>query len=163
MAAVEEVATHLASDDTLFQLERQLEDFFAAPEFTTAIGTFGSEHAQEFTQLMSSDATQLEHPLRWHELYKEYTEMIEAKLQAFLNEHSVPLNSLLDLVRGSNSRELACIDYLFASTEYTAFLQLMQDFLSMQDWACDDMAVPEGELESASLANSEDGAHGVPR
>ena len=58
MAATEEVVAHVARDDALLQLERQLEDFFAAPDFTSAIGAFGSTHAKEFTQLMSSDATQ---------------------------------------------------------------------------------------------------------
>ena len=72
--------------------------------------------------------------LRWHELYLQYTALIEGQLEAFLKEEGVPVAALLAAASGEASGAYTCIDYLVASTEYEAFLQLMGDFCAMSSW-----------------------------
>jgi len=52
-------------------LAAKLEDAFSRPEFTNAVSDFADTHCQEFAVLEHvSDASAVEHPLRWHELYR---------------------------------------------------------------------------------------------
>mmetsp|Transcript_57175 Transcript_57175/g.124235 ORF Transcript_57175/g.124235 Transcript_57175/m.124235 type:complete len:101 (+) Transcript_57175:899-1201(+) len=85
--------------------------------------------------------SQIEHPLRWNELYQEYVSMIESKLEEFLAAESIPIEDVIAAVSDSIQRQHTCIDYLLATTEYPSFLQLMQDFVSMQDWGCTEVAL----------------------
>lgn len=97
-----------------------------------------------------------EHPLRYHELYMQYTAMIEQKLEALLAELSVSVQDLLERVAEASSGSNTCIDYLLASTEYSAFLNLMLDFESLNQW---DVSADEqaslGEREGSPKATEE--------
>ena len=75
--------------------------------------------------------------LRWHELYLQYTALIEGQLETFLKEEGVPVAALLSAASGEADGSYTCIDYLVASTEYEAFLQLMADFCMMGAWDAD--------------------------
>ena len=55
--------------------------------------------------------------LRWHELYLQYTSLIEGKLESFLKEEGVPVAALLSAASGETDGSYTCIDYLVASTE----------------------------------------------
>mmetsp|Transcript_37940 Transcript_37940/g.100889 ORF Transcript_37940/g.100889 Transcript_37940/m.100889 type:complete len:105 (+) Transcript_37940:242-556(+) len=75
-----------------------------------------------------------EHPLRYHELYMQYTSMLEQKLEAFLVENASSVPELLARVAAASGQSHTCVDYLLASTEYSAFLNLMLDFSSLSQW-----------------------------
>lgn len=111
-----------------------LEDFFCTPELTSAIAAFAEAHAHEVLPIAEGE----EHPLRYQELYLAYTEMMEAKLEGFLREHDVTLEQLMLAAREGGGSHHTCIDYLLASTEYMAFLQLMLDFGTMGDYEIGD-------------------------
>ncbi|KAL1499057.1 hypothetical protein AB1Y20_013572 [Prymnesium parvum] len=112
----------------------RLEDFFADPQFTGAINEFAAEHAAEITPLAEGE----EHPLRYHELYVQYTALVERQLCAFLAQHDASAQELLALAAAASGRGLTCLDYLLASTEYAHFLQLMRDFASLAEWDAGD-------------------------
>ncbi len=116
----------------------QLEDFFADPMLTGAIASFAGDHCHEIVPLAEGES----YPLRYHDLYLMYTTMLEEKLASFLEEHGVTLEQLEQAARQGSGAH-TCIDYLLASTEFTAFLQLMHDFNSMSQWDVED----EGPLE----------------
>ena len=75
--------------------------------------------------------------LRWHELYLQYTALIEGQLETFLKEEGVPVAAMLSAATSDDSGAYTCIDYLVACTEYSAFLQLMGDFCAMSSWDVD--------------------------
>ena len=60
--------------------------------------------------------------LRWHELYLQYTALIEGQLETFLKEEGVPVAAMLSAATSDDSGAYTCIDYLVACTEYGAFL-----------------------------------------
>ena len=111
-----------------------LEDFFCTPELTGAIAAFANEHAQEVLPIAEGE----EHPLRYQELYLAYTQMMEERLEGFLRDNDVTLEQLMLAAREGGSGHHTCIDYLLASTEYMAFLQLMLDFTCMGDYEIGD-------------------------
>ena len=89
-----------------------------------------------------------EHPLRYHELYLQYTAMLEQKLEAFLQENASSVQELLARVASASERSHTCIDYLLASTEYSEFLNLMLDFRSLSQWDAGGDEASVGELEN---------------
>lgn len=140
----------------------KIEDFCSMPDFTDSISDFAAQHSQEF----ATGPIEGEHPvrhaayrrtahcrhdscqctsrqLRWHELYLQYTALIEGKLEAFLKEQGVPVAAMLSAAQSDDSGAYTCIDYLVASTEYDSFLQLMHDFCAMSAW---DAGADEGTL-----------------
>lgn len=162
-------------------LLEKIEDFCSRPDFTESIATFSAEHAHEF----ATGPVEGEHPvraslaplrdarprqsaltlsstpclqLRWHELYLQYTSLIEGQLETFLKEEGVPVAALLSAASGETDGSYTCIDYLVASTEYDAFLQLMGDFCMMGAWDADANGVVGGCLEDGSIAGADDSA-----
>ena len=56
----------------------------------------------------------------------------------------MPVAAMLAAASSDDTGAYTCIDYLVASTEYDAFLQLMHDFCTMSTWDAGD----EGTLDS---------------
>jgi hypothetical protein len=119
-------------DETAAILSK-LELFFGTPTFTSALGEFGQQHCGAFRALLAEGAAEGEHPLQWHSVYTAYTAMVESHLESFLAEHGVQQHELLALAAASKGQGYSCFDYLIASTEFQAFLELMYDFLCMSD------------------------------
>ena len=46
----------------------------------------------------------------------------------------MPVAAMLSAATSDDTGAYTCIDYLVASTEYDAFLQLMHDFSAMRSW-----------------------------
>ena len=111
----------------------QLEDFFSDPEFTSAINDFASTHAPAIQPL----AEGAEHPLEYHTAFMAYTKLIEDKVTAFITDHGFSEDDIVVAALHAPPGVHTCIDYLIASTEYTAFLQLMADFNSLGEYADD--------------------------
>lgn len=127
-----EVDLYVPADGAHSDILQKLEDFFSDPALTSSISDFASSHAAEIVPL----ALDAEHPLRYHELYLQYTAMIEQRLEAFLVEESSSVEQLVNLVASTPPDErvkFTCIDYLIASTEYAKFLELMFDFGSLRE------------------------------
>lgn len=112
----------------------QMEAFFSEPSFTGAINDFASQHAPRITPLAEGD----EHPLEYHAAFMQYTELIESKVSEFLAEHGYTENDIVVAATSAPFGVHTCIEYLLASTEYTAFLQLMADFNSMSEYVVDE-------------------------
>ena len=110
----------MPADDEAFALLEKLEDFFGGPDLTTAISDFAAAHGAEFHPLPEG----AEHPLQWHSRYLEYCGMIERQLEGFLQQHGCTSERLYAACREGDASH-TCIEYLLASTEYLAFLQLM--------------------------------------
>ena len=119
-----------------------LEEAFADPSVTTAINDFCTAHASKFN-LAPSD----EQPLEYHGLYLQYTEMLESRVEAFMAANDVTLDQILDAARHAPAGVHTFVEYLLASTEYEAFLQLMYDFASMEQWVDVDGGAADGPLE----------------
>ena len=104
----------------------KIEDFCSMPDFTDSISDFAAQHSQEF----ATGPIEGEHPvrhaayrrtahcrhdscqctsrqLRWHELYLQYTALIEGKLEAFLKEQGVPVAAMLSAARWLSARWVA--------------------------------------------------------
>ena len=62
----------------------RLEDFFAAPEFTSAVRAFVDEHDSSFVYVEEGE----EQPLGNYDVYLKYTKLIEELLENFLNNWS---------------------------------------------------------------------------
>ena len=107
-----------------------LEEAFADPSVTSAINEFCVEHASTFQGVRGDE----EHPLQYHELYLQYTGLLESKVEAFMAEHDVTLDQILEAARHAPSGVHTFVDFLIASTEYHSFVQLMSDFASMDAW-----------------------------
>lgn len=101
------------------ELAAKLEDAFTRPEFTSAISSFANGHCQEFAVLETvPDASLVEHPLRWHSLYQEYTQLVESHLESFLASEGLPMDEVTALAKTDGWTGAAmCVDYLLASTE----------------------------------------------
>ena len=121
-----------ADTDALALLEK-LEDFFGGPDLTTAISDFAAAHGAEFHPLPEG----AEHPLQWHSRYLEYCGMIERQLEGFLQQHGCTSERLYAACREGDASH-TCIEYLLASTEYLAFLQLMLDFQGLSSYEIDE-------------------------
>merc|ERR1711924_180583 len=113
-----------------------LEEFFSQPAFTTAVSDFAAQHATRLSVKSVSE----EQPLDAHAMFQEYTTMIEQLVTDFLAEAGLTPAEFVQAVQNADPRVNSCVDYLLASTEYPAFLQLMSDFSSMSQF---DAAVDE--------------------
>eukprot|EP00755_Sulcionema_specki_P017823 Sspe_Gene.65331::Locus_38678_Transcript_1_1_Confidence_1.000_Length_606::g.65331::m.65331 len=121
----------------------RLEDFFSNPTFTSAIADFMNKNMEE-VNLVDPDEEQ---PLRNYEIYKEYQALVEEKLSDYLKAEGLSIDDVMKTCQEANtdSNSAACIDYLLASTEYGAFMQLVADHLQMQayEWGEDLDEAPE--------------------
>ena len=59
--------------------------------------------------------------------------------------------AMLSAATSDDTGAYTCIDYLVASTEYDAFLQLMYDFSAMRSWDVGADGAPGGCLEGEDL------------
>merc|ERR1712216_178863 len=134
-----------AGEDELvhFPVLDLLEEFFGEPTITSAISEFANEHAHKIKPIPDGE----EHPILYHETYLAYTKMLEAKIEAFMHENEVELDDVLEAVRQAPRGSHTFVDYLLASTEYEAFLQLMDDFRMLSEWDAGDDADADGSLE----------------
>uniref|UniRef100_A0A7S2E212 BART domain-containing protein n=1 Tax=Haptolina brevifila TaxID=156173 RepID=A0A7S2E212_9EUKA len=107
-----------------------LEGFFSDPVITSAISDFANEHAHKIKPLAPGD----EHPIFYHETYLAYTRMLEDKIEVFMADNEIELNDVLSAARSAPSGTHTFVDYVLASTEYRAFLELMDDFRHLSDW-----------------------------
>lgn len=110
----------------------RLEEFFSDPSVTSAINDFCCAHAS-----VTPLAEGAEHPLEYHTAFLEYAKLIEEQVAAFMAEHCFSEEDIVIAALHAPPGVHTCIDYLLASTEYTAFLQLMGQFNSLAD-AVDD-------------------------
>ena len=78
-----------------------------------------------------------EHPMEYHEIYLQYTTLLERQVETFMAENGVTIEDIMDAARHAPPGVHTCIDYLLASSEYLAFLQLMDDFFCMSQFDCD--------------------------
>merc|ERR1719473_1295946 len=140
MLAVGNAPTHTAAppsvapsaDDELvhFPVLDLLEGFFGEPAITSAISDFASEHAHKIKPLAEGE----EHPILYHETYLAYTKMLEDKIETFMTENEITMDDVLGAARSAPSGTHTFVDYLLASTEYEAFLELMEDFRNLSEW-----------------------------
>ena len=73
------------------ELAAKLEDAFTRPKFTSAVSDFANTHCHEFAVLETvADATAVEHPLKWHELYRRVTASSRLGLSILMALASVP-------------------------------------------------------------------------
>ena len=63
--------------------------------------------------------------------------MIERQLEGFLQQHGCTSERLYAACREGDASH-TCIEYLLASTEYLAFLQLMLDFQGLSSYEIDE-------------------------
>ena len=120
----------VGGEDRAAELLDALEFFCASGEFTGFIQEFSSAHAMEFTD----DGEQ---SLRHYDLYKQYHDGIEAKLSEFCASQGVSEEQLLHIIATAHQTDYGsttCLDYIVASSEYDAFLQLMLDCKSMHEY-----------------------------
>jgi len=124
-AASREQRTPVRQVNDQFVLSR-LEDFIESDAFNSVVRQFAAEHAHKFKPVTANE----EHPLHYHELYRQYEALLETSLEAFLVEHGATVAQLVECVRGAQSRSepLACVDLLLATSDYAAFLELMLDY-----------------------------------
>ena len=145
-AAAVEAAAPVASADELvhFPVLDLLEAFFSEPTITSAISEFASEHAHKIKPVPAGD----EHPIFYHETYLAYTKMLEEKIETFMADNEITLDDIMEAARQAPSGVHTFVDYLLASTEYEAFLQLMDDFRQISEWdAGDDEAQVGGDVQ----------------
>eukprot|EP00620_Florenciella_sp_RCC1587_P000011 CAMPEP_0182595876 /NCGR_PEP_ID=MMETSP1324-20130603/83123_1 /TAXON_ID=236786 /ORGANISM="Florenciella sp., Strain RCC1587" /LENGTH=155 /DNA_ID=CAMNT_0024813509 /DNA_START=110 /DNA_END=574 /DNA_ORIENTATION=+ len=117
----------------------RLEDFFASPEFTGAIGDFLSKESTKFEVFDLS----AEQPLEYYAVFNQYQSMIESAVEAFLQKEGITPKQLYDIceTESASGNSYSCLDYMVACTEYDDFLRLIADFKSMQQW---DLPTGEG-------------------
>jgi len=122
----------LPGEGTLDPVVGRLEDFFGSPEFTSSVGAFLSAHAPAVV------LPPAEQPLSNHSIFMQYTELIEAQLEAFIAREDLTQEQVFHACKrvkeGGDMAWLSCVDYLLAATEYERFLQIASDFQSMQQW-----------------------------
>jgi hypothetical protein len=124
-----------------------LEEFFNSNQkLTSHIGDFFAESAGK---LIIQDLDE-EQSLENHQIYLRYCEIIENGLDEFLSERKVTTDVFVDAcreAREAGDTSTASLDYLLASTEYTTFLRLAQDFVQLHSWSED--AGIDGALEGS--------------
>lgn len=62
-----------------------VQDYFSSPEFTSAVGEFLSANANAI-QFVAQEAEQ---PLQNHQIFQEYTSVVEQQLQKWLTKESL--------------------------------------------------------------------------
>ena len=110
----------------------ELEDFFAEPACTSAIGDFVAERASTLRIVPGE-----EQPHEAHGAFLEYTQLIERLLEQFMTEHGVRTADLLDAAQSAPRGAYTWVQFLVASTDYEAFVALVQDFSAMNQWDVD--------------------------
>ena len=111
-----------------------LEEAFVDPTVTGAINEFCVQHAAEFKPIGEGE----EHPLEYHQVYLQYCDMLESKVEAFVAQQNVTVEDIIEAARHAPPGVHTCVDYLLASTEYESFLMLMLDFNAMNEYVCED-------------------------
>jgi len=117
-------------DDALLA---RVEDYFSEPKFTSAIREWMGTHGADFVHLSLDE----EQPLKNVELFNSYGAMISSQVEAFLEEASVEADYLvatLEAVQRRGDLGVMCLDYILASIDFEAFVQLMDDMGSMYGW-----------------------------
>ena len=118
------------------RLLQRLEDFFASPEFSTAIGDFMCEHLETFAEGPGLDLS-AEQPLSYYAVFDTYRAMIETRIEDVLRTESATPTELYEAcerARRAGAGACSCLDYLLACAEYENFIGLVADFASMQQW-----------------------------
>ena len=117
-------------------LLQRVEEFFASPEFSTAIGDFMCEHLETFSEGPGLDLS-AEQPLSYYAVFDAYRAMIEARIETVLESESATPTELYEAcerARRAGAGACSCLDYLLACAEYENFIGLVADFASMQQW-----------------------------
>jgi len=112
------------------ELLEKLEYFFSDPEFTDALRSFFEENQEKF-QFVDVG---MEQPISNYDLYLKYTKRIEDLLEDFLAKNQVTHEDIINICMEEKLEGNAssyCLDYIIASTEYEAFIQMMNDFNAM--------------------------------
>mmetsp|Transcript_31810 Transcript_31810/g.75583 ORF Transcript_31810/g.75583 Transcript_31810/m.75583 type:complete len:208 (-) Transcript_31810:115-738(-) len=123
----------LTSDELLEQLEL----FFSSPAFTGALQTFNRDNSAAYVSIGEGE----EQPLSNYDLYQRYTKMVEQLLEEFLNKYNISQEDIVNLCmqeRDTNQVNFA-LDYIIASTEYEAFIKVMEDLRAMEQFSLDDV------------------------
>lgn len=87
--------------------------------------------------LSNSNALSYHSPMlcRNHDIFRQYTEMVEAQLQKFMEEEGLSPDDIYaacnSALSSAEARSLTCLDYLMASTEYDSFIDLAFDHACM--------------------------------
>ena len=91
---------------------------------------------------------------RNHDIFRQYTEMVEGQLQKFMEDEGLSPDDIYaacnSAMTSPEARSLTCLDYLMASTEYDSFIDLAFDHACMLGMAGsdgDDDDEDEGEAE----------------
>ena len=86
---------HIAQEEAKASIEAEmalvtkLEDFFSSDEFVNFIEGYQTEHANKFTD-------DEEQSIECYMLYQQYSEALEAKLDAFLEEAGVDIEQMFE-------------------------------------------------------------------
>merc|ERR1712070_935696 len=122
------ILEHMEEPEVWPAMLYQLDSFLTSSDLKAKVFTFALAHSAQFEAAPSD-----EQPLHTHELYKEFTAMIEAQLESFLADGTVSSAQLFQACKEAKERgdAVPAMDYLLASTEYEGFVQLMIDFKSM--------------------------------
>lgn len=132
----------------------QLEAFFCSAQFTSNIGDFMARRGPD----LEFKPLEEEQPLRNHDIYKEYTHLVERQLQSFITEQGVSPQAVYEACAkaqadAQGSSWMTCLDYLVACTEYEEFMQLAFDHCSVSTYE-----PSEGAASDPEAANGDDGA-----
>ena len=76
------------------------------------------------------------HPCRNHDIYRQYTELVEQQLEKFLADEGLRPEDVCKACERAmsapgESGHLTCLDYLNACTEYDSFIDLAFDHACM--------------------------------
>ncbi|GAX72812.1 hypothetical protein CEUSTIGMA_g267.t1 [Chlamydomonas eustigma] len=144
-------------DPSTMEFLDKLELFFSNPEFTTALHEFFTKNISD----IEFKPIEEEQPLKNHDLYAQYTELVEKQLEAFMSEEGLSTQEVYGACQKALSYGetpwLMCLDYLLASTEYESFMELAYDHACM-------LGIGEAEdgEEGLPLEDEEHGANGEP-
>lgn len=101
-----------------------MEEECTDPAFLTKISDFASKHATSF------DDREEDHPIQWMASWNEYRELVERCLEEVMRREGISpeeLASFCEYIAEEDPQALVCVDYLLASVDYLAFVQLMLD------------------------------------
>ena len=108
---------------------------------------------------------------RNHDIFRQYTEMVEKKLEKFIEEEGLSSEDVFAACEkamcSGEARWMTCLDYLTACTEYDSFIDLAFDHACMlgmgepdedEEWNPGEDAADEGdEAATAQDQRSQDG------
>eukprot|EP00967_Tisochrysis_lutea_P058191 scaffold73953_cov32-Tisochrysis_lutea.AAC.1 len=108
-------------------------------------------------------------PLPWHELYREYTDLVESQLESFLASEGVSMDEVRNVAKSDGWTAAAtCVDFIggenadrdptsgcCTTRRYESFLNLMCDFLHLNSMDGVDSDLLGGKLEDAPETGSE--------